>query len=608
MSKMSYSERYGKFYKPGTLHPRKKVVFSEDALSSAEEAFADAVRHWDSIDWSKKTAREASVERNKLFRVYMDLQKLAMSPGGPSPSGTTPGGYLHGFWSQYSMRGNDPRFHATGVIVGAKGSPARERQSALAKSRKSELAEGANVPARRRLASQIAHLVMYEHNVSPHDLVRAYRLTNEEAQEALRGKSAFFGPGGKSIAQYQKHVERALRKKEWFSAPDPKAIPGAAWLYGRYAWLIQRGGQGDSPAANHIQSQLTNIGFNGWGLIIDAWPEAKKFYGSGSPPFQGETSAAKHESGRNPMIYTIRNANKKVVAKIVEGKPGEKIRVTSYDDLGRAYTHNEKSLFDAAAHVGGRGATVSGGWEDLEPSSRLLLQRWSAAKHESGQNPLTLGERAKMRLGVLSPAAARSANSREKDLFRSHTGEIQRLAESVEACRRCEHGAEKRALKQLALARKTLEGLTKLAKYRSDPDVAEASLKAFRRQIAAAEGVLTGKKPAAIVKRDPKAGRGRHSKFGEYEEAQVHESENNPRVSRTHPRRREVAVFKAHSSSRATAVAAKLRKAGHDSAVIGGYGGRTVVIDTPTRGTKGGSLSAADAALRAKIRALVGKR
>jgi len=319
-------------------------------------------------------------------------------------------------------------------------------------------------------------------------------------------------------------------------------------------------------------------------------------------------SGSKHEAGKNPMIYTIRNANKKVVAKIVEGKPGEKIRVTSYDDLGRAYTHNEKSLFDAAAHVGGRGATVSGGWEDLEPSSRLLLQRWSAAKHESGRNPLTLGERAKMRLGVLSPAAARSANSREKDLFRSHTGEIQRLAESVEACRRCEHGAEKRALKQLALARKTLEGLTKLAKYRSDPDVAEASLKAFRRQIAAAEGVLTGKKPAAIVKRDPKAGRGRHSKFGEYEEAQVHESENNPRVSRTHPRRREVAVFKAHSSSRATAVAAKLRKAGHDSAVIGGYGGRTVVIDTPTRGTKGGSLSAADAALRAKIRVLVGKK
>jgi hypothetical protein len=231
----------------------------------------------------------------------------------------------------------------------------------------------------------------------------------------------------------------------------------------------------------------------------------------------------------------------------------------------------------------------------------------SGSKHEAGKNPLTLGERAKMRLGVLSPAAARSANSREKDLFRSHTGEIQRLAESVEACRRCEHGAEKRALKQLALARKTLEGLTKLAKYRSDPDVAEASLKAFRRQIAAAEGVLTGKKPAAIVRRDPKAGRGRHRKFGEYEEAQVHESENNPRVSRTHPRRREVAVFKARSPSRATAVAAKLRKSGHDSAVIGGYGGRTVVIDTPTRGTKGGSLSAADAALRAKIRLLVGK-
>ena len=277
-------------------------------------------------------------------------------------------------------------------------------------------------------------------------------------------------------------------------------------------------------------------------------------------------------------------------------------------EIGSVYRHSEPRPGVRAFDEVSTGLPVSAPNYGSRHVGSPALQWLVEQAHERGENPLTLGERAKMRLGVLSPAAARSANSREKDLFRSHTGEIQRLAESVEACRRCEHGAEKRALKQLALARKTLEGLTKLAKYRSDPDVAEASLKAFRRQIAAAEGVLTGKKPAAIVKRDPKAGRGRHSKFGEYEEAQVHESENNPRVSRTHPRRREVAVFKAHSSSRATAVAAKLRKAGHDSAVIGGYGGRTVVIDTPTRGTKGGSLSAADAALRAKIRVLVGKK
>jgi hypothetical protein len=236
-----------------------------------------------------------------------------------------------------------------------------------------------------------------------------------------------------------------------------------------------------------------------------------------------------------------------------------------------------------------------------------------AERHESGRNPLTLGERAKMRLGVLSPAAARAANSREKDLFRSHTGEIQRLAESVEACRRCEHGAEKRALKQLALARKSLEALTKLAKYRSDPDVAEASLKAFRRQIAAAEGVLTGKKPSAIVRRSPpstpsRSQKGRHRKFGEYEEAQVHESENNPSVARKHPRRREVAVFKAKSPSRAKVAAAQLRKAGHNSYVVGNYGRKTLVVDMTGGRRRPGNPGAVDAALRAKIRSLVGKK
>jgi hypothetical protein len=460
---MSYSECYGRFYKPGTLRPRKKVVFSEDALTAAEEAFSDAVRQWDSIDWSKKTAREAGVERTKLFRTYMTLQKLAMSPGGPSPAGTTPGGYLHGFWSQYTMRVRDPRFMATGVTVDMKGSPAAKQQAALAKIRKHELGRNPKIAT-----GSGAWTVYYEVH--------------------------------RPLGEPEFHHHRFATKKQ-------------AEAHARQLSLVESG---------------RYITVHHRGLEVSEW-------------YKGTTPR----------------------------EPG-----------------------------------WAGGYR---PHGRTMGPE-RAEKHESGRNPLTLGERAKMRLGVLSPAAARSANSREKDLFRSHTGEIQRLAESVEACRRCEHGAEKKALKQLALARKSLEGLTKLAKYRSDPDVAEASLKAFRRQIAAAEGVLTGKKPAAIVKRDPKAGRGRHRKFGEYEEAQVHESENNPRVSRTHPRRREVAVFKAHSSSRATAVAAKLRKAGHDSAVIGGYGGRTVVIDTPTRGTKGGSLSAADAALRAKIRVLVGKK
>jgi hypothetical protein len=139
--KMSFSERHG-FYKPGSLHPRKKRTFSEEALSEAEEEFQRAVQHWDRIDWSRKSAREAGSERNKLFAAYMKIQKLAMAKGGPSPSGAIPGGYLAGFHSQYGMRINDPHFLATGVSVGAPGSPAHERQKELAAARKLALRGG----------------------------------------------------------------------------------------------------------------------------------------------------------------------------------------------------------------------------------------------------------------------------------------------------------------------------------------------------------------------------------------------------------------------------------------------------------------------------------
>lgn len=119
-----------------------KTNFNESALSAAEEAFAKAAYLWDKIDWSKKTAREAGIERARLFRFYMTIQKLAMSPGGPSPSDTwvlEPGSYLHGFWSQYAMRARDPGFMATGATSDVKGSPAAKHQATLARARKREL-------------------------------------------------------------------------------------------------------------------------------------------------------------------------------------------------------------------------------------------------------------------------------------------------------------------------------------------------------------------------------------------------------------------------------------------------------------------------------------
>ena len=126
---------------------------------------------------------------------------------------------------------------------------------------------------------------MYEHGVRPVDLVRAYRLTDEEANRVLENPSAFFGPGGKSYAQLQVHIEKALKKKEWFSAPEPKEIPGAALAYGRYVWLLENAapkntdqGLKDKSDIEDLQRTLSNVGFNGWGLFVDNWPEAQTYY------------------------------------------------------------------------------------------------------------------------------------------------------------------------------------------------------------------------------------------------------------------------------------------------------------------------------------------
>jgi len=85
-----------------------------------------------------------------------------------------------------------------------------------------------------------------------------------------------------------------------------------------------------------------------------------------------------------------------------------------------------------------------------------------------------------------------------------------------------------------------------------------------------------------------------------------HERGENPRVKKG--RRREVAVFKAKSPSKAKAAAAQLRKAGHNSYVVGNYGRKTLVVDMTGGRRTPGNPGAVDAALRAKIRSLVGKK
>jgi hypothetical protein len=350
----------------------------------------------------------------------------------------------------------------------------------------------------------------------------------------------------------------------------------------------------------------------------------------------GKTSAKKHESGKNPKIESGSGAWTvywEVHRPLGEPEfhhhryPTKKgaealARRLSIEDSGRYFSVMHRGLEVSEFYKGTspREAGWQGGYRPEprrmgpEPRASYLP---SGSKHESGRNPLTLGERAKMRLGVLSPAAARSANSREKDLLREHSSEVQKLIESVDACRKCDHSAEKKAKKHIQKAKDILAGLEKLAKYRSDADVAEASMKPLRKRVFEAEARLAGRNPGAIAKREHSSsssgnggGRGSHGRRPkDYTEAEFHEAEGNPRVSRSHPRRREVTVFKAHSPSRATMVAAKLRKAGHDSAVIGGYGGRTVVVDTPAGRRAGGkTLRESDAVLRAKIRALVGKK
>jgi len=67
--------------------------------------------------------------------------------------------------------------------------------------------------------------------------------------------------------------------------PDYEIKPMTARGYGRYAWLLENAapkdtdqGRKDQSDIEDLQRELTNVGFNGWGLYIDNWPEAQRYY------------------------------------------------------------------------------------------------------------------------------------------------------------------------------------------------------------------------------------------------------------------------------------------------------------------------------------------
>jgi hypothetical protein len=117
-----------------------------------------------------------------------------------------------------------------------------------------------------------------------------------------------------------------------------------------------------------------------------------------------------------------------------------------------------------------------------------------ARKHLRGSNPLTVGERARMKVGALPPKKARAALKREREALGEHVGRARSLGESIEACRRCEPGAERKAKAELVKAKKALKDVEKLARYSYDDDIADQTMKRLRESIAAAETELSGTK------------------------------------------------------------------------------------------------------------------
>lgn len=172
---------------------------------------------------------------------------------------------------------------------------------------------GANDANRETLAGYIAHIVMYEHGITPLDLERAYHLSPEEARAALADQYAYFGTGGKGYGAFFTHVKKAIAKKAWFEAPDPKAIPGAARAYGRYAWLLENSdapgtdqGRKDASDIEDLQRSLNNVGFNGWGLALDNWPEALSYYNAAPSVYRPHAHNEIEETREAPTMQAHR--------------------------------------------------------------------------------------------------------------------------------------------------------------------------------------------------------------------------------------------------------------------------------------------------------------
>lgn len=174
-------------------------------------------------------------------------------------------------------------------------------------------------------------------------------------------------------------------------------------------------------------------------------------------------NAERHESGKNPAV---------------------KKEAGPYSDPSAAHERSLKLQSAGAKNIFIK--KTSRGW------MIHYVEYVSASKHESGKNPLTIGERAKLKLKVLSPEAARVATNREKALLREHGDAVLKLKDGIEACKRCERGAEKKAAKHLKEAKKSLESLERLAHYRSGPEIAAANIKRFRAELGRAEGILHG--------------------------------------------------------------------------------------------------------------------
>jgi hypothetical protein len=228
--------------------------------------------------------------------------------------------------------------------------------------------------------------------------------------------------------------------------------------------------------------------------------------------------AKKHESGDNPSRHEDPSTQKFRVGEEVESgyqkKRGtiEKVEWSTtfgnwtYLLVGKAATYPEWGAgangriwivesdlrrSQASHHESGSQSS-----EDRERFGRKhgypgeTPEAFRARRHEGGGNPLTLSEKLRIRTKTLSPAAAREAFRREKRLMEGFIAEVKRLGQAVEACQRCDAGAERHARVALKHARKSLAAAERLAQYRHDKETSESLIKTLEAKIAEAEKIL----------------------------------------------------------------------------------------------------------------------